>query len=256
MIESTRDRLRRLADDSDALHEWIAALLADGDRRLPEVATWAAERGDIELLLTLMDDFVVHCNMRTVEAIRATLPTTGETLGARIQQMLAHDAPEERRAGALFAGVLGLASLAPRLVDALEDPYFLTRMEAAVALGKLRYLPAVEPLRASLGDEDILTRGAAIEALTQIPDPDLLTAYIGRFDEDPFVYHYGAFDDALPRGRAHAIRVLRDHRPPCALEALEFYVRTWEESEAEGDEVTGEDRAVVELARSVLASLA
>lgn len=256
MIESTRDRLRRLADDPEALHEWIEALLADGDRRLPEVATWAAERGDIELLLTLMDDYVVHCNMRTVEAIRATLPTTGETLGARIQQMLAHDASEERRAGALFAGLLGLASLAPRLVDALEDPYFLTRMEAAVALGRLRYQPAVEPLRASLGDEDILTRGAAIEALTQIPDPDLLTAYTGRFGEDPAVYHYGAFDDALPRGRAHAIRVLRDHLPPCAREALEFYVRTWEEGEAEDDEVTAEDRAVVELARSVLASLA
>jgi HEAT repeat protein len=251
---TTRERLRSLAHDPNALHAWIAALLEAGDPRLPEVATWAAEQGDIELLVSLMDDYVVHCNTRTVEAIRATLPTTGEALGERIGRMLAHHAPEERRAGALFAGLLGLASLAPRLVAALEDPYFLTRMEAAVALGKLRYLPAVEPLRLALADEDILTRNAAIEALTQIPDPDLLTAYTGRFIDDPPEYHYGAFDDALPRARAHAIRVLRDHRPPCAREALSFYVHTWEEAEAEGDEVTAEDREVVELARSVLAS--
>jgi hypothetical protein len=255
MRAPTHDRLQALADDPAALREWIATLLEDGDRRLPEVAAWAAHRGDIDLLILLMDDYVVHCNMRTVEAIRATLHSTGAALGDRIEEMLAHDAPEPRRAGALFAGLLGLQSLAPKLVAALEDPYFLTRMEAAVALGKLRHLPAVEPLRSALGDEDILTRGAAIEALTRIPDPDLLTAYTGRFVEDPHEYHYGAFDDALPRGRAHAIRVLRDLRPPCAREALSFYVHTWEEGEAEGDEVTDEDREVVELAREVLASL-
>lgn len=251
---TVREQLQALADDPEALDEWIAELIDDGDRRLPEVATWAAERGDIDLLISLMDDYVVHCNTRTVAAIRATLSTTGDALGERIARMLGHDASEERRAGALFAGLLGLASLAPRLVAALADPYFLTRMEAAVALGKLRYLPAVEPLRLALADEDILTRGAAIEALTLIPDPELLTAYTGRFIDDPPEYHYGAFDDALARARAHAIRVLRDHRPPCAREALSFYVDTWTNAAAEGDDVTAEDLEVVELARSVLAS--
>lgn len=127
-----------------------------------------------------------------------------QALARRIGEMLEHDAPEERRTGALLAGLLRLEALAPRLVAALEDPYFLTRMEAAAALGELRYVPAVEALRASLADEDILTRNAAIEALTRIPDPYLLTAYVGRFVDDPPQYHRGAFDDTVPRTRACA----------------------------------------------------
>ncbi len=256
-MANTRKRLEALSSDPAALRQWIEQLLEEGDRRLPEVATWAAERADIDLLLLLMDDYVVHCNVRTVEAIKATLPSTGEALTERIAAMLEHEAPEERRAGALFAGLLGLNALAPRLVAALEDPYFLTRMEAAGALGALRYLPAVEPLRLALGDEDILTRGAAIEALTVIPDPDLLTAYTGRMTVDPPVWYRGAFDDALARGRAQAIRVLRDHRPPCAREALSFYVREFEgaaeDAETEGE--AAEEEKVLELARSVLAEL-
>jgi hypothetical protein len=253
-VDDTHQRLAALAEDPDAGGGWIEQLLEHGDARLPEVAKWAAERSDTELLIWLLDDYIVHCNLRTVEAIRETLSSTGEALTRQIGQMLEHDAPEERRAGALFAGLLRLEALAPRLVVALGDPYFLTRMEAAIALGELRYLPAVEALRVVLGDEDILARNAAIEALTRIPDPDLLTAYIGRFVDDPPEYQYGAFDDAVPRARAQAIRTLRDYRPPCAREALTFYVRTREESE-EDDEPSEEDREVLELARSVLATL-
>jgi len=69
---------------------------------------------------------------------------------------------------------------------------------------------------------------AAIEALTVIPDPDLPTAYTGLITVDPPAWYRGAFEDALARGRAHAIRVLHDHRPPCAREALSFYVREYE----------------------------
>lgn len=250
----THEELDALAGDPNAVFEWIEELLEVGDARLPEFATWAAERGDIDLLLLLMDDYVVNSNMRTVEAIRASLATTGAALGERLGQMLDHEAPEERRAGALFAKLLGLQSLAPRLVAALEDPYFLTRMEAAGALGKLRYLPAVEPLRRALADEDILTRNAAIEALTRIPDPDLLTAYTGRLVDDPPAHHRGAFDDPLPRSRRHAILVLRDLKPPCAREALEFYLDRAAQGDA-SDDLTDDDHKVLELARSVLASL-
>jgi hypothetical protein len=254
MANETRKRLATLADDPNALDDWIEQLIEDGDPQLPEVARWAAERSDTELLIRLLDDYVIHCNLRTVEAIRETLSSTGDALSRRIGEMMAHDAAEERRAGALFAGLLRLEGLAPRLVAALEDGYFLTRMEAANALGELRYVPAIAALREALADEDILTRGAAIEALTRIPDPELLTAYTGRFVDEPPEFHRGAFDDAVPRARAHAIRTLRDHRPPCAREALTFYVRTWEDPEAE-DEPTKEDLEVLELARSVLAAL-
>lgn len=256
-MANTRERLEALSSDPAALGQWIEQLLEEGDPRLPEVATWAAERADIDLLLSLMDDYIVHCNVRTVEAIKATLPSTGEALAKRIATMLEHEAPEERRAGALFARLLGLNALAPRLVAALEDPYFLTRMEAARALGALRHLPAVEALRLSLGDEDILARGAAIEALTVIPDPDLLTAYTGRITVDPPIWERGAFDDALPRGRAHAIRVLRKFQPPCAREALSFYISEFEGAveDAETECQAAEEKEVLELARSVLAEL-
>jgi HEAT repeats len=198
VANEARERLAALAEDPDALGGWVEQLLEDGDRRLPEVARWAAERNDTELLIRLLDEYIIHCNLRMVEAIRETLSSTGDALSRRIGEMLEHDAPEERRAGTLFAGLLRLEELAPRLVAALEDPYFLTRIEAANALGELRYVPAVEALREALADEDILTRGAAIEALTRIPDPDLLTAYIGRFVDEPPEFHRGAFDDAVP----------------------------------------------------------
>ncbi|MCX4245166.1 HEAT repeat domain-containing protein [Paraliomyxa miuraensis] len=257
--EDTRTRLEALDGDPEAFSAWIEALIEQSDRRLPEVARWAAERGDIELLMILMDDYVVHCEMRTVAAIREALPTLGEAITARVRTMLDHEASEERRAGALFAGLLGLEALAPRLIEALEDRYFLTRMEAATALGKLRHRPAVPELRRSLRDEDILTRIAAIEALTLIPDPELKTAYTGRFVDDPPEYHYGALDDASPRARADAIRLLRRHRPTCAREVLVEYVATFEEMEAEAKaedgEITAEDREVVMLARQVLAEL-
>lgn len=258
MTDDPRMRLEVLAPDPEALGDWVRELLERGDPRLPEVARWAAERGDATLLIDLMDDFVVHGDLRTVEAIRASLearPEVRDALAARIEAMLSHHAPEQRRAGALFAGLLELRSLAPRLIVALDDPYFLTRTEAATALGRLKHRPAVERLRVALGDVDLLTRNAAIEALTAIPDPDLLTAYTGRFTDDPPEYHRGALDDALPRARAHAIRVLRDARPPCAREVLSHYIEGFELWEAEGDEVTDEDRGVVELARSVLAGL-
>ncbi|NUP13059.1 MAG: HEAT repeat domain-containing protein [Polyangiaceae bacterium] len=240
-----------------ALHEWIEELLEVGDPQLPQIATWAAERTDIDLLVRLMDDYIVHCNVRTVEAIKATLPSIGEALTKRIASMLEHQAPEERRAGALFAGLLGLQTLAPRLVAALDDSYFLTRMEAATALGRLRYLPATEQLRLALGDDDTLTPGAAIEALTVIPDPDLLTAYTGVITVDPPVFYRGAFDHANPRARAHAISVLGKYQPPCAREALSFYLREFEElaeDELSESEVA-EEKKVLELARSVLAEL-
>lgn len=43
--------------------------------------------------------------------------------------------------------------------------------------------------------------------------------------------------------------------PPCAREALSSYVRTWEQLEGH-EEPSEEDREVLELARSVLATLA
>lgn len=253
----THERLEALQGDPEAFSSWIEELIEQGDRRLPEVARWAAERGDVELLMMLMDDYVVHCQMRTVDAIREALPTLGEAITARVRAMLDHDAPEERRAGALFVGLLGLEALAPRLIEALTDPYFLTRMEAATALGKLRHLPAVPELRLSLRDEDILTRLAAIEALTLIPDPDLTTAYTGRFVDDPPEYHYGALDDASPRARADVIRLLRRHRPPCAREVLVEHITRHEDfaAEAEEGEITADDLEVVALARQVLAEL-
>ena len=108
--EQTRKRLEALAGTPAALSAWAEELIEAGDRRLPEVAGWAVEQGNVELLMALMDDYVVHCEMRTVEVIRKALPTLGEAITARVRAMLDHDAPEERRAGALFAGLLGLES--------------------------------------------------------------------------------------------------------------------------------------------------
>ena len=258
--EETRKQLEALSGDPAAFSAWIAEMIEEGDRCLPEVARWAAERRDVELLMTLMDDYIVHCRMRTVDVIREALPTLGEAITAHVRAMLDHDGPEERRAGALFAGLLGLEALAPRLVAALADAYFLTRMEAATALGKLRYMPAVPELRVAIRDEDILTRLAAIEALTVIPDPELKSAYTGYFVDDPPEYYFGVFDDADPRVRADAIRLLGRHRPPCAREALLDYIARYEEHEGEREEeeeeeITEEDCEVEALARQVLAEL-
>lgn len=255
--EQTRKRLGALVGEPAALSAWVEEMIEAGDRRLPEVARWAAEQRNVELLMALMDDYVVHCEMRTVAVIRAALPTLGEAITARVGAMLDHDAPEERRAGALFAGLLGLEALGPRLIAALTDAYFLTRMEAATALGKLRCLPAVPELRLSLRDEDILTRLAAIEALTLIPDPELKTAYTGYFVDDPPEYYFGVLDDADPRVRADSIRLLRHHRPPCAREVLLDTITRFEEHEAEAEEgeITVKDREVATLARQVLAEL-
>jgi hypothetical protein len=257
--EETRTRLEALVGDPAAFSAWIGEMIEEGDRRLPEVARWAVERGDVELLMTLMDDYIVHCRMQTVDVIREALPSLGEAITAHVRAMLDHDAPEERRAGALFAGLLGLEALAPRLIAALTDGYFLTRMEAATALGKLRCMPAVPELRIAIRDEDILTRFAAIEALTLIPDPELKTAYTGYFVDDPPEYYFGVFDDADPRVRGDAIRLIHRYRPPCARELLLDYLARYEEHEAEDgeeeEEITEKDREVEALARQVLAEL-
>jgi hypothetical protein len=108
VANEARERLAALAEDPDALGGWVEQLLEDGDRRLPEVARWAAERNDTELLIRLLDEYIIHCNLRMVEAIRETLSSTGDALSRRIGEMLEHDAPEERRAGTLFAGLLRL----------------------------------------------------------------------------------------------------------------------------------------------------
>lgn len=256
MNRATRVRIEALAADRAALLAWVEELIEEDDRRLAEVAAWAVERGDVDLLLAVMVDHAVNCGTRTVDVARAAWATLGEAITDRVRAMLDHEAPEERRAGALFTGALGIQALGPRLIEALEDPYFLTRMEAATALGKLRLVQAVPELRLSLRDDDVSTRLAAIEALTLIPDPELGTAFTGRFIDDPPEYHFGALDDPEPRVRADAIRLLRDHRPPCAREVLlDYLARCAErEAEAEAGEIT-EDREVTALARQVLAAL-
>ena len=256
MAAITHEELSRLAEDPDALWEQIEAWIEDGDSRLPAVARFViAELGDVELVLTLMDDFIVNCERETVDAIRAGLvehPSVGAALVERVAGMLAHEAAEERRAGALFTGLLALEDLAPTLVTALDDRYFLTRMEAATALGLLRWRPAIAKLRAALDDEDILVRNAAIESLTQIPDPELLRAYTGGETESG-EEQVGAFDDALARSRRHALRILDQYRPPCARAAFQAYLDAWADIPAK--HVSDEDREVIELARELLAKL-
>ena len=258
MSSDTRREIEQRAKHPGEFGLWVEAMIADGDKRLPEVARWATERGDVELLMTLMDDYAANSEMRTVEAIREALPTLGDEITARVRSMLHSASAEERRAGAMFAGALGLHALADRLVDALTDGYFLTRMEAARSLGLLRYGRAVPGLRRALADEDSLTRRAAIEALTLIPDPDLKTAYIGSCDKDPPRAEMGALDDADPRVRDSAIRLLRRARPPCTREVLAFYIEQAElfAAEAQEGESTPEDLEVVKLAREVLAEVA
>lgn len=258
MGSDTQREIEQRAKDPGGLEAWVEAMIADGDKRLPEVAQWATERGDAGLLMTLMGDYAANSEMRTVEAIREALPTLGGAITARVRSMFDSASAEERRAGAMFAGALGLHALADRLVDALTDGYFLTRMEAATALGLLRHGRAVPALRRALADEDSLTRRAAIEALTLIPDPDLATAYIGRCHADPPWAEMGALDDADPRVRASAICLLRRARPPCAREVLAFYIEQAElfAAEAREGECTPEDLEVVELAREVLAEVA
>jgi hypothetical protein len=102
------DQLDELATDPTALHSVISRLLEEGDPDLAHVAAWAADGGDVDLLVWLLDDFVANARLDTVEAIRRTLPTTGAALAARIETMMEDSGPEERRAGALFAGLLKL----------------------------------------------------------------------------------------------------------------------------------------------------
>ena len=263
MHPDTRAALEQHADaaDPEALSGWLYPLIEDDHEDLVDIAAWLGERGMGRPLLWLMDHLIIRCDHRVVDAIRATLPATGPTLAALLREDLSHDAPEERRAAALFAGLLRLDALAPRLIEALVDPYFLTRMEAARALGLLRHAPAVPELRASLRDTDILVRDAAIEALTLIPDPELLTAYTGEFIEDDSgpAYAYGAFDQPEARARASAIRLLLRHRPPCALGALDELIRRLEdhfaECEAEGEEIDAGEQETLRLAQDARQTL-
>jgi len=78
-VEQTRKRLEALAGEPAALSAWIEELIEASDRRLPEVAGWAVEQRNVELLMALMDDYVVHCEMRTVEVIRKALAPTSLT---------------------------------------------------------------------------------------------------------------------------------------------------------------------------------
>ncbi|MDO9020937.1 MAG: hypothetical protein Q8S73_00385 [Deltaproteobacteria bacterium] len=89
MGSDTRREIEQRAKHPGELGQWVEAMIADGDQRLPEVARWATGRGDVGLLMTLMGDYAANSEMRTVEAIREALPTLGDARPPCAREVLA-----------------------------------------------------------------------------------------------------------------------------------------------------------------------
>ena len=232
-------------DDTEALAEWLDEVAEECPPDLPELVRCMQAEDQLQPLLWLLLGLSIHGHPDALDALRPAL----RDLSPWIQADLRDEAPEVRRGAARLAGALRLAALAPVLIDALEDPYFLTRMEAARALGRLRHAPAIPELRLSLRDTDSLTQLAALEALIQIPDPDLQTAYLGHFREDPPEYVIGILDDASVQVRREALRLLRDAPPEVAVAVLEQHLGAAEELPSP------EEAALLDDARRLLQAL-
>ncbi|MGH2670315.1 MAG: HEAT repeat domain-containing protein, partial [bacterium] len=89
---------------------------------------------------------------------------------------LEHKDPEVRaRALKMISAVAGGSSDfdAQLVLPRLSDPAWFVRLQAAHAIGKLRYSGAVETLGALLSDESWQVRNAAAAALTRIGDPSI-----------------------------------------------------------------------------------
>jgi aminopeptidase N len=98
-----------------------------------------------------------------------------------------------------------------------EEPFYGTRREAARALGKIAQDPALEPLRAGLGDPDSRVRSSVIESLGSFPEhAELIPLLRHALETDDSYAARGEAAGALGSFEKH-----RDQAEPILIAALD-----------------------------------
>jgi HEAT repeat protein len=124
-------------------------------------------------------------------AVHALVKLPGIDVRASLTELIRGQESGPVRATALeVLAEMGDRDAVPALIDALRDPHEEVRKLAALALGRLRDLRAVEPLllAASSGEGSTWFQGEVMRALAQLGDPRALPAVLrAREAADPFV---------------------------------------------------------------------
>lgn len=171
-----------VGQDSGILDELIP-LLGEGDDLIRnaalKIATRAGDPGEVIRRIILYSKTLMGW-MR--ERIHQTIAEFGDQLLDPIIELMGHRDPGIRSSALLFAVNHDSPRLIAPIVRLLDDQDWWTRVVAMDALGRLKAVPAVEPLIHALADPDV--RWSAVEALASIGDPRALPA-IAKLLGDP-----------------------------------------------------------------------
>src|SRR5262249_33726162 len=116
-------------------------------------------------------------------AIRELARRSKETLSVLLTTRLLSQDDDVRAACAAALAQQPVPEIAPQVVELLGDRDVRVRRAAAVLAGKLQVRDAAKPLLAAAEALDRPLRGACLEALLQLDDPQAVSAAVRSLDD-------------------------------------------------------------------------
>ena len=137
-------------------------------------------------------------------------------------QALGDSSEHVRGVAALYLGRIKSLAAVEHLIAALDDTAWSVRQDACFALGAIGDPRAVDPLIAALGDEAWRVRCAAARALAELREPTAVEALVGAIDDETKRIVVEALGEiGEPRSFESVLQALDDDRVDVRVAAVE-----------------------------------